>query len=102
MKNYTFLILIIILASCNRKIYLQNPFTGDELYLPYDIDECGVGLPIFLEKKSVNEALFENFERKKIPLQKKYLYEDKNVSFLVDGYNAEKKIGYWNQGLSLH
>ena len=94
MKTHIFFLFFIVFASCNRKAHLENPFTGDELYLPYDIDECGVGLPIVLEKKSVNKALFTNFERKGIPLEQKYLYEDENISFLVDGYNAEKKIGY--------
>lgn len=94
MKSHIFFILLIILASCNRKAHLQNPFTGDELYLPYYIEECGSELPIILEKAAVKKALFAHFERKGIPLKEKYLYEDENISFLLDGYNAEKKIGY--------
>ena len=94
MKPHIFFTLFIIFVSCNRKAQLQNPFTGDELDLPYLIEECGTYHPTFLEKKNVNKALFEHFERKGVPLQEEYLYEDENISFLVDGYNVEKKIGY--------
>ncbi|MEZ4886315.1 MAG: hypothetical protein R3E32_16385 [Chitinophagales bacterium] len=86
--------ILLFFTTCHKNLSLQNSFNGDLVDLPYHTEECGTLFPIFLKRKVVRKEVFSSLKRKGIDLQPDYLYADGDISFVVDGFDPKKKIGY--------
>jgi len=72
----------------------HNPFTLPNIGLPYMPISFGTGLPDRLDEKEIRTAIENGFSAEGITLQKQQVWQGKMGEIVLDGYNADTKIGY--------
>ncbi len=92
----TFLFIGIITVSCSSKKVKQdnNPFTFEKTGLPVQTSFCGVGLPDLISSDLADNIIGQVFRDNGFKLTKNYLYKTDSSSFVLNGYDKNKKTGY--------
>ncbi|MBI3099362.1 MAG: hypothetical protein HYY93_14145 [Planctomycetes bacterium] len=72
----------------------RNPFAVAESGLPFQTSPFGTGAPERLEEKLVRRIADRIFKEAGYTLRRYHPYDRDGVSFVADGYDPEKKVGY--------
>lgn len=72
----------------------KNPLTVAQSGLPYRAPSYGTGLPQYVDDDLARRTLSRLFREAGYQLQSGYQYDRDGISFVADGYDAKKNVGY--------
>lgn len=73
---------------------VANPFTLEASGLPYVSPDFGTGAPRYLEDDIAREVIERVFRKAGFPLKPRQQYDRNGVTFIADGYDADRHVGY--------
>ncbi len=73
---------------------LYNTFQLTIKKIGEPVSRCGLGIPDYLTKEEVLNAIHDAFKASGIILTGNYWYETEDVNVILDGYNKNEKIGF--------
>lgn len=73
---------------------LVNPFTFENLRVPYRPASFGTGMASRLKGDEARAVINKVFQEEGIDLEKNYFYKKDSISVVLNGFNADLNIGY--------
>ncbi len=73
---------------------LENPFTVERSGLPHRTSSFGTGAPSRIEEARARELIERIFSDAGFALKRDQPWTRGDISFVADGYDSEKKVGY--------
>jgi len=73
---------------------LRNPFTITQGGLPHVFPSCGTCEPTYIKDKVAKGIIERVFKEEGFTLEKNYHFKKGKSSFIVDGYDLKRNIGY--------
>ncbi len=91
------------LCAAESPAKTENPFQLSQSGLPFQTSPFGAGMPSYLSEEQARRVIDKVFAESGYHLREHLPFTDgENISFVADGYDPDKKIGYvWGDWESL-